>query len=1031
MVVSSCIRRINTSVDSIMRDGYGGGDMASASKVVKLVEEQIPTIVSYEVESEKFTIGEEAKKSGLKGITNAYNFKTYIGKSDTEYKEQRYWIAPTGVSDRNTKLLSAEEVAKIYIKEILGSLDISDNVVIGIPGIQDSRWVEKYKSNMRQIFASIGASPPEFYYEPFAIYNAYREASYCAGELASKEDVLIMDIGGSTINSCIIRTNGDGSLYRSGAYSVPLGVNAEFYGGSELDKCLLEDLIEKLRRSGIEWKEDPIRRALSGKNPVLFFVEKAKISMCDKLKNSNINEQYNHIKEQIRFKNGWLHSDKELIVELDGDDIKHAISKMWETKWMAVISDTIRKANKRISEGRIGDKDKVNITRTIFAGGSSDLPFLKQLFNKGFRTFVGSQEILHTKKPGTTVATGLACECKYQTSRSPNLFTARIAPCLLDELYFGVSINRRDTPVPVLTKSANGDIPGKIISAPFAINGYKTEATIDLPFQLEGKFVYSFSNKPFVDATDGKLNISNDTARLPFDGKSATRAKLIAEFREDGVVRCTLQVKQAHARSTGSEYEIAFPEFDYPNLSIRNGETFYGFDFGNSNSYIVKLHTSTDTPISASVYPSYTISQKVKKKLFILGQTITGIAASREELFDFAEQIKPDHIYHSNRIEGILWSKGETERIVSGTGLASGSGAEVSNLSKAYTWAVENHNTLFDSPERFLREVNGMLLHGLSPDAGVYRSVPVRITGAQFIPPPPAALSSLMGELAKEIKSLNPSRSPLEMAVSIHTKFVTIHPFADGNGRTARLLLNCILLNFSWPPMVVSSHDRGRYISSLASSSGGDLSSALSFFLDAYDNNVECYLDFKSKEAQEAKESSPLMGEEYAELLPVATVHKTEELIPVSRLRLLFDSFSHLCRYCASKFQIHFPEVSVDIVSFESPSDDFLTGNLNEYERTKKWFSKISFSIGQRYEEFIFYYCHCAPIMIDEKPLSGICLQLSRLTDGDHVDLSIEPISLRDISTSDTKLIAFPLAVEVSEQMITDLFNEIRNSYLE
>src|SRR5262249_34854732 len=134
---------------------------------------------------------------------------------------------------------------------------------------------------------------------------------------------------------------------------------------------------------------------------------------------------------------------------------------------------------------------------------------------------------------------------------------------------------------------------------------------------------------------------------------------------------------------------------------------------------------------------------------------------------------------------------------------------------------------------------NGMILQDISPNGGQYRSGPVSLSGMDFIPPQSSSVPVFMQMLGEEIKSRGPDRSPVEFATSLHTKLVWIHPFSDGNGRTARLLLNASLLAQGLPVIVVNYADRERYLHCLSESNKGDLSPAVEFFIECLGQQLE------------------------------------------------------------------------------------------------------------------------------------------------------------------------------------------------
>lgn len=105
--------------------------------------------------------------------------------------------------------------------------------------------------------------------------------------------------------------------------------------------------------------------------------------------------------------------------------------------------------------------------------------------------------------------------------------------------------------------------------------------------------------------------------------------------------------------------------------------------------------------------------------------------------------------------------------------------------------------------------------------AGKYRERNVIITGTDFTPPAPAEVPLAMQEFLGKLPSLR-QLHPVEYAAMLHLTLVTIHPFIDGNGRTARLLMNLALLQAGFPITIIPPIIRGDYISALRDSNKGN-----------------------------------------------------------------------------------------------------------------------------------------------------------------------------------------------------------------
>ncbi len=109
-----------------------------------------------------------------------------------------------------------------------------------------------------------------------------------------------------------------------------------------------------------------------------------------------------------------------------------------------------------------------------------------------------------------------------------------------------------------------------------------------------------------------------------------------------------------------------------------------------------------------------------------------------------------------------------------------------------------------------------------SESAGKYRERNVIITGTDFTPPAPAAVPAAMSEFLGNLSSLRSSLHPVEYAAMLHLQLVSIHPFIDGNGRAARLLMNLALLQSGYPITIISPIIRADYIAALLDSNNGD-----------------------------------------------------------------------------------------------------------------------------------------------------------------------------------------------------------------
>ena len=117
-----------------------------------------------------------------------------------------------------------------------------------------------------------------------------------------------------------------------------------------------------------------------------------------------------------------------------------------------------------------------------------------------------------------------------------------------------------------------------------------------------------------------------------------------------------------------------------------------------------------------------------------------------------------------------------------------------------------------------LLKIHALILQGIDRvNAGMYRRDRVRISGSRHICPNPIKVPQLMDEYFLFYEKNKSTMHPVALAGNMHEKLVTIHPFIDGNGRTARLVMNLILLKHGYPITILASDKtkRANYYSTL------------------------------------------------------------------------------------------------------------------------------------------------------------------------------------------------------------------------
>lgn len=212
------------------------------------------------------------------------------------------------------------------------------------------------------------------------------------------------------------------------------------------------------------------------------------------------------------------------------------------------------------------------------------------------------------------------------------------------------------------------------------------------------------------------------------------------------------------------------------------------------------------------------------------------------------EQLMVEWIYHSNAIEGSTLTLRETQLILE-TGLTIGGKSlrehfEVINHREAIEY-VEALATGDEPINAFhVRQIHQLVLaHIDDANAGQYRSLPVRIAGARHQPPDSWEIPALMTSWAQWLNDESAALHPVERAALAHHRLVAIHPFIDGNGRSARLMMNLLLLRAGYPPTIILRENRAQYYRVLAEADHQRESPIVNFVGRAVERSLTLFLE--------------------------------------------------------------------------------------------------------------------------------------------------------------------------------------------
>lgn len=191
----------------------------------------------------------------------------------------------------------------------------------------------------------------------------------------------------------------------------------------------------------------------------------------------------------------------------------------------------------------------------------------------------------------------------------------------------------------------------------------------------------------------------------------------------------------------------------------------------------------------------------------------------REIVNNLHEDIVLRWTYNSNAIEGNTLTLKETKVVLEGItigGKTMREHFEVINHREAILYVEELVTKNKALSEWDIKSIHQLILKNIDArNAGVYRNVNVTISGAEHIPPAFLQVQMEMENFITWYKTKAKKIHPVEKAAKVHADFVKIHPFVDGNGRTARLLMNLELMKDGYPPVVLSVEKRLEYYEAL------------------------------------------------------------------------------------------------------------------------------------------------------------------------------------------------------------------------
>ncbi len=245
-------------------------------------------------------------------------------------------------------------------------------------------------------------------------------------------------------------------------------------------------------------------------------------------------------------------------------------------------------------------------------------------------------------------------------------------------------------------------------------------------------------------------------------------------------------------------------------------------------------------------YLADNLKNSLERKLADLNKLRPLPSTSVQKLRD---QFKLEMTYNSNAIEGNSLTLKETYWVVNegltvkGKPLKDHLEAKDHHAALDYLYDLIDHRKNQTLSEQLIRTLHQLITRETEEEwAGRYRQSNVIIGGADHKPPDALEIPSQMRDLMDWLKDNQRKFNIVELAALLHHRLVFIHPFLDGNGRTARLVMNILLMRFGYPLVVILKNDRKKYYRVLSAADKGNPKPLVQFIAQAVERSLTIYL---------------------------------------------------------------------------------------------------------------------------------------------------------------------------------------------
>lgn len=223
---------------------------------------------------------------------------------------------------------------------------------------------------------------------------------------------------------------------------------------------------------------------------------------------------------------------------------------------------------------------------------------------------------------------------------------------------------------------------------------------------------------------------------------------------------------------------------------------------------------------------------------------------NKAQIKDMFDRFTANFTYETNAIEGNSLTLKDVSIVIFENSIPKGKYLREIYETRNSRIAVDKifHKGFGISHKSIIR-IHKILMKDIDVRAG-YKKLPNFIVGSKVKTTPPERVEEEMGKLMEWYNSNLGKMHPLELVAIFHGRFEHIHPFEDGNGRVGRLLVNVILINNGYPPLIIRKTLRKSYMAALSAFDFGYGEKLKRFFLEKYKDTYRKFFEVYVKYAE-------------------------------------------------------------------------------------------------------------------------------------------------------------------------------------